>query len=630
MTKSGGVTTAAALCEGGDDRITVSPQLRMNKYNATNAPVTGIMRGSCTCSVPSARAFAIGQAVLGRIQDGQSEALAAEMRDQLRSVWKLEGSTSMTFFPSGTDVEFMFVLLALGRALEVAGEGARVLSIVTCAGEVGSGTTKAAAGLHFSELLPSGSPGEIGKPVLKADSSACNLKSVEVKLRTATGELRAVDDVDAEVEALVSEALTTGTADVCVVHLVAGCKTGHVAASRGLVQRLRERFGTGVLPLLDACQGRLKDDVPADFVQDGYGVMMTGSKFYCGPPFSGVALMNDSLTAELRKYFSMPAFAAMIHGSSLKEYLALPLIDPMFQEGMAPALPSTLEGGALAITRGTLLRWAMALVHIKEWHAIPTPRRDALIASWVGSVTSAIARLQTPALAVLQEDMLAGADAAGVFPVSSIVSLRCKLRCSGQWRDPTIDELRHAHRLMAMDLRDRDHVLKHPAEALRIVSQRCFIAQPVALGSKAAPIIRVALGASQIAEADQAISENGAETSEWPRSHEDELVFRKMALIFSDWDIWGRAEEGIPSVIDKVKYDFHCWDEQSHGKVTVSQFQQLLQTLGSQPLAHESTDRLFRELLGGQGKDDIGDVTIRYEDAIEFFIASPLVLRACL
>jgi len=597
----------------------------MNKYNSTNAPVVGIMRGSCTCSVPTARAFAIGQATLQKIADGQSQSLAERLRDQLRQVWSLPGTSTLTFFPSGTDVEFMFVLLALGRAfhLAAAGDGPRVLSVVTCAGEVGSGTSKAAALQHFSELLPSGSAGAAGTSLIPANEAAGSIRSVDVKLRSSTGKLRSSDEVDAEVEALVTDALTTGTADVCVMHLVAGCKTGHVSPSKDVVQRLRDRFGNAIVPLLDACQGRLMDGAPMTYLNEGYGIMMTGSKFYCGPPFSGVALMNADVSAELRQHLCTPRLAGLLQQSALHEYLALPLVDPCFQQPLMAVIASGMDGGALRITRGTLLRWQMALMHIQEWHTIPWSHREALISSWVTSVVSTVAKLQTPAVSVLQEERTDAAMESGIFPVSSIVSLTCKLRCKGEWRDPTVDELRHAHRLMAMDLRDRDHVLKHPAEALRIFSQRCFIAQPVALGASAAPVLRVALGAAQIWEAHQAL---GAETGEWPNVHQDEVVFRKLALIFSDWDLWGHKEEVVPSIADLVKYDFHCWDEESHGKVTVGQFKQLLQSLGSQPMRADATDSLFRELLGDH-KGEVDDLTIRYEDAIEFFIASASVLR---
>ena len=40
------MSTAAALVQGGDDRIAVSVERRMNKYNVTNVPVKGVSRGT--------------------------------------------------------------------------------------------------------------------------------------------------------------------------------------------------------------------------------------------------------------------------------------------------------------------------------------------------------------------------------------------------------------------------------------------------------------------------------------------------------------------------------------------------------------------------------------------------------
>eukprot|EP00928_Gymnodinium_smaydae_P056611 TRINITY_DN39973_c0_g1_i1.p1 TRINITY_DN39973_c0_g1~~TRINITY_DN39973_c0_g1_i1.p1 ORF type:complete len:626 (+),score=95.85 TRINITY_DN39973_c0_g1_i1:131-2008(+) len=614
MLSPNGMSVAECVVEGGDDRLTVLKDICMNKYNVPNVPTKGICRGSCTSSMPSAKAFACGESVLEMINSGHALDLAKDLRERLQTVWELKSSTSLTFFPSGTDVEFMFLLLALGRCFENGGKGS-VLSVVTCAGEVGSATKDAAGGRHISTTLPSGHGAKAGASIFGGQELP--VEAVEVKLREPSGKLRASASVDSEIEGLVTEALESNHHEVCVVHLVAGCKTGHASPSLQVMDRLSARFGKRVIPLFDGCQVRLRDGTIRDFVERGYGVMVTGSKFYGGPPFCGAALLNEELTAEFNQLLTSKKLADLIRESELREYLCASLID-------VDRLPSLhqLMSDNRSIERGTLLRWAMAAIHIEDFHQIPSSSRDNLMATWVSCVEDIIDKFNSPVVSVLKEEADLCPSFAGVLPVNTIVSLRCRVKSNGVWRDPNIDELRHVHRLMALDL--SDWCASRGGVAAEELSKRCFIAQPVALGKDHPPVLRVAIGARQICDAfGRCLKETLAATGDvsWSTT-DDEVVVRKLARLLEEWDIWSSALAAKPSVADMVKYEFNRWDQQVLGTITVRHFTSMLRTIGLDAFAADSYERLFRSFLQAE-EGDINDLEVEYEPMIDFILRNP-------
>lgn len=169
------------LESGGDDRLVLKNGV--NKYFVPPRPVPeAIHRGSCTSSCTTSYSYEKGRKLVADLlkdannTSGDSGSKYREIllsvRSQLYKYWGLDKrTTSMTLCPSGSDAEFVPALLALLRVLKEAEEnggdyGAGVLSIVTGAGEVGSGTALAAGARHFSNLAPKiGMKIKTGEPV---------------------------------------------------------------------------------------------------------------------------------------------------------------------------------------------------------------------------------------------------------------------------------------------------------------------------------------------------------------------------------------------------------------------------------------------------------------------------------
>lgn len=82
-----------------------------------------------------------------------------------------------------------------------------------------------------------------------------------------------------------------------IVHSVFGSKTGICQALDA--DLLSQVEGMGGLFVVDACQGRFEIDWLNDVIGKNAIVLITGSKFFRGPPFSGAVLVPPPIMKKL-------------------------------------------------------------------------------------------------------------------------------------------------------------------------------------------------------------------------------------------------------------------------------------------------------------------------------------------
>merc|ERR1711871_687259 len=97
-----------------------------------------------------------------------------------------------------------------------------------------------------------------------------------------------------------------------VVHMVVGSKTGQCMPSEDCMETLLAKYGKLILPVVDACQGRLDEGSIRKYLDRGRVVLCTGSKFFGGPPFSGMCAMSESLGKELESLLAEPKVEQML------------------------------------------------------------------------------------------------------------------------------------------------------------------------------------------------------------------------------------------------------------------------------------------------------------------------------
>jgi len=544
------------LTSGGDDRLILNPKTKTNKYNTPAYPEPrGIHRSSCTSNCVTDYTFhTVGEPLVRDLLKNATNEYSAEgrrryrleiasIREQIRNVWHLpKVGNSITLCPSGSDAEYLPLLLAISRCLSsssvrnqdgspaapskrkgIYGNG--ILNIVTGAGEVGSGTLNAAKGKFFSNVSPkeqvfgtSGGAVKSGENLFGLPQNFPPIEAMEVYMRNSAGCLKSKTEIDDEIKSIVRSALVDQNFKHVVVHVVTGSKTGHLVPSVTVLDELREEFGNQKLvPVIDACQGRLQEKALKTFLEKDYIVLTTGSKFYGGPPFSGAVLLPLSLSQELESYeefwggdsnllMHFPLFMDDVLLSDdlprLKAFIGRMTMSPSHENDeeeddqcmqeeagplaasgsptrtQAPSGPSKelLENARKMkmgrLNWGVVLRWKMALHEIKLYHAIPSETRDSILGAWVASTKGTLKGLGSPLLGCTEEEHREGptnTDAeklarlteteAGMFLCNTIVSLVCRVPVpggeEGQTRRLAQDDLKTLHKLMAEDLSGR-------------------------------------------------------------------------------------------------------------------------------------------------------------------------------
>ncbi|GAB0490086.1 hypothetical protein MMPV_001318 [Pyropia vietnamensis] len=423
------VTAAVAvlLAGGGDDRLTVVPSTGRNKYHVppTVPPVGAVLRSSCTASPVSAAGAAAAAETLTRVWAGGAaavaaagkgaaameaeaegvamamDAIAAETRRRLAASLGLPAGVAVVLTPSGSDAE----LLPLAAAVALsARRGAEVVSLVVAAGEVGSGTADAAGGAHFSTILPTALPADAlapavapGVAVMGFDTS--RVRVVSLPARNASG---TVPSPSATTDAVLDAVATADAAATVagnpppyiVLHAVDGSKTGlrvlgaNPVEPAGVVDHLG---ADRCLLVVDACQGRTTPAGLRRWLEGGAVVLVTGSKFWGGPPFSGAVLLPPQVAT---------LWQATDEG--LADYLTTADVPPSL-----PVLRGVATRGGNV---GLLLRWAAALAEMDSLSArvpgglggLGGEEVRKVVAAWVGGICQLVR--ERPGMEVLSED----------------------------------------------------------------------------------------------------------------------------------------------------------------------------------------------------------------------------------
>jgi hypothetical protein len=350
------------MTQGGDARIVLDPQTRLNRYHSAPYPRDVLALASSTANDLSAEAASWLLAEFGdRIDDlgngSDYSDFLDESRLSLRSAYALSNDTDIFFAPSGTDLEYVALFAAAGTA------GAGISNLLLGADEVGSGCIHSAAGRYFAKETALGAIVEPGQPV----AGMAAIEMGDFPVRDALGTAFDGPSIAAQMWPKIAEALSQNLHPL--VHIVHGSKTGLVLPHLDAIDALIARFGDKVSFVVDACQARITTPAIHDYLARGIIVFLTGSKFMGGPPFSGFALLPQGMAA---KAATLPAGAAHIFRRA-----EVPLSWPG---------RDTLEDSGNA---GLALRLAASLFELERFQSLS----QAEVRRTVGAFTDATDRL---------------------------------------------------------------------------------------------------------------------------------------------------------------------------------------------------------------------------------------------
>lgn len=341
---------ASALVSGGDARIRPDAS-GCNQYYASVLPSDALAYGSSTISSISRPAFDTLAARWGTRLDrpvadeDYAEGLAI-LRFKLAACFGL-ADTAIVFAASGTDLEY--------AGLAARHDGRPVTAVLLGRDEVGSGCVHSAAGRFFAGETATGA-----RVVAQAaiDPAFAGTELVDVAIRDAAGAPRASAAVAAELSLHIERAAARGRR--AVVHVVHGSKSGLTLPALPDVERLAAAHGDAVTIVVDACQLRIAAAAIRQYLALGCVVLLTGSKFAGGPPFSGFALIPDAMRER-----ALPLPAGYRRIANRAEW-------PADWPG-ADALPASGNFGLL-------LRLEAAMIELERFAALPAERAGAVAA----------------------------------------------------------------------------------------------------------------------------------------------------------------------------------------------------------------------------------------------------------
>jgi hypothetical protein len=436
--------TESLLTQGGDERLALDPMSGLNRYGCAPAPRPDVLAfGSCTASSISeaglSAAGALRQAMLVQAAAGSAEQAieggVQSIAARLLGHFGIEDLAEAMLVASGTDAALLVTALIAGRH-----PGEPLTSILMSLSETGSGVPEAAQGRHFSCLTAS------GRTVPKAGAleGLGGISLQTIALRDAQGCAVATELVSQACEAAIAAAAARGHV---ALHAIDGSKTGLSAPGRAACQHLKSRYGDRLSVVIDACQVRIEPAAVRAYLEDGFAVLITGSKFFAAPGFCGAVLAPRGF-------------------------------------GAARALPAGLlayatSAGGLVARRcpGLLLRWAAALSSMARFAAVPPDSVAAAIARMTREVHAGVA--SEPRLSLIEAQRPPGA---GWSARPTVLTFTVASRTGAVM---SADALRPLYLALASDSSD---------------APRCQIGQPVSLGTPALGALRIAFSADQLAD----------------------------------------------------------------------------------------------------------------------------------
>jgi hypothetical protein len=288
-------------------------------------------------------------------------------------------------------------------------------------------------------------------------------------------------------------------------------KTGVGAPRLADVIALADRYGDVLDVVVDACQARLGPDAVAAYLQRGWLVQMTGSKFWGGPPFSGALLVPPQFMPRRGR------LAPLLAG--LSGYMAR----CEWPQAFAPAT----DGLSTAPNLGLIARWHAAIAEREAFEALePAEAVDCLrrFAPMVADILSAHPALVSLPVEAMDRSALGADDLwAGLQTIVPVIPHRM---VAGVPTPLSLVEAKRLHQDLGRDLSARFARYGLGPDEQRLAAIPCHVGQPVKLGATAA--LRLC------ASARTAVAMGGPDS----RVREElEATAGKMALLLRHWEV---------------------------------------------------------------------------------------------
>jgi hypothetical protein len=478
--------TEQLLIMGGDARIALDQPSGLNKYGCQPFPDPNLLAfGSSTASVISTTGFAAANQLrqkLLRYIATESHAIVyareiQRIRTKLLQLCELSDLTGLeaVFATSGTDAHL------IAAQYVGSGESSPTLVIMVEANETGSGVSAALSGCHFNKTGSQNAAATENGQIAGSNT----IEVVSVPIRFADGTPRQLADVDRQVESLANDAVALGHRVLLI--LVDQSKTGLIAPSLACVSGLYRRLQGSINVLVDACQFRIAPPTLRTYLEQGFMVALTGSKFVTGPSFSAVLLLPFMVAQQLRQKNFPPA------------------LYPYTSRANWPISWDAANGLNSDVNFGLLLRWEAALDEVQRFRMMPQIAIIYFLQSFAQVILHRLA--SDPAFESLQVPQL---DRSPLIESNSWDHLQTVFPFLLYHPETSVgrlplrrEETLRVYKQLQTDLTESP-AFNHVDSSGDIASLRCQFGQPVACGNRdgiEVSVLRICVSARLIIEA---------------------------------------------------------------------------------------------------------------------------------
>ncbi|WP_147677339.1 hypothetical protein [Algibacter pacificus] len=472
--------TEYLLMAGGDLRLNIDEVELLNKYGCRPFPRPDAFTfASSTATSVSNFAFdktdkARSILIKNSLKHGfkQSTIEFSELLKQnLRKIFGINEACEIIFSPSGTDSSLQ--VAAITQIIT----NKEITHVLVASDETGSGVPAALKGCHFENNTA------LNYPITKGDKleGFRDVDLIKVPFRDENGQLKTTDQLDDEVFKAISE--TNKLGKHIVLHVMDHSKLGYQSPSEKMMKNLDTLKDLSIQVIIDAAQLRLDPTDVQCYLDNGYIVSITGSKYFTGPPYSGALIFPKNVTK------TIVSTKKMLPEGLTKYY--------NYSDWPTSWVCST--GLSDGFNYGSYMRWNAAIVEMDRYFKTPILYRNMGIEMFCNFVEDSIKE------AVFLEPVYANEIRTNTyndkeFGIRNIRTIFPFFILKDNEALP-INQVKKLYTLLNSDLSAKFEGA--PLEIIRLAGQKCHIGQAVSVkygNNLQSAVLRISLGARVISE----------------------------------------------------------------------------------------------------------------------------------
>lgn len=472
--------TEYLLMSGGDLRLNIDEIELLNKYGCRPFPRPDAFTfASSTATSISNFAFDKSDKVRriliqNSIKNGfrkTTSDFSELLKNNLRKALKINEECQIIFSPSGTDSALQIA------ALTQIVTDKEITHVLVASDETGSGVPAALKGTHFENTTALNFEVKKGETI----EGFRSVDLIKVPLRNEKGELKSTLELDNEVFQAIETNNKLGKH--VVLHIMDQSKLGYQSPSEDLIKKLSTLKDLSIQCIVDASQLRLDPNDIHKYLNKGYIITVTGSKYFTGPPYCGALILPEKVS----KYVN-----------SIKTTLPKGL-NTYYNHSDWPASWLCSKDLSEGCNYGSNMRWNAAIVEMERYYKTPVLYRNMGIEMFCNFVEDSIKE------ATFLEPLFVDRSITKPFD-SEEFSLRniCTIFPFFILKNGIAMSEEKVKKLYTLLNSDISNIFEDsPLEIIRLAGQKCHIGQPVSVKNGSdfqSAVLRISLGSRIISE----------------------------------------------------------------------------------------------------------------------------------